>query len=61
MLTNLGYFSNVMPLRMVWLSGLFRIIGGGDQVVVSNSLVMVADMVSEEERYYTLLSCRALV
>lgn len=40
-----------MPLRMVWLSGLWRIIGGGDQVVVSIALVMVADIFSEEERY----------
>ena len=47
---NIGYFSDIMPLRMIWFSGLFRIIGGGDQVLVSNALTMVADMFSEEER-----------
>lgn len=48
---NIGYFSDILPLRMIWLSGLFRIIGGGDPVLVSNALTMVADMSSEEERY----------
>lgn len=48
---DIGYFSNIMPLRMIWMSGLFRIIGGGDQVLVSSALVMVADMSSEEQRY----------
>lgn len=47
----LALWSNVLPLRLVWLTGLFRIIGGGDQVVVSIALVMVADIFSEEERY----------
>jgi carbon starvation protein CstA len=51
---NPGYFSNVMPLRMVWLTGLWRMIGGGDQVIVNIALVMVADIFSEEERYHTL-------
>lgn len=37
---------------MVWLSGLFRLIGGGDQVVTSMAVVMVADIFSEEERYF---------
>lgn len=47
---KIGYFSDILPLRMIWLSGLFRIIGGGDSVLVSNALTMVADMHSEEER-----------
>lgn len=49
-----GYFSDFMPLRMVWLSGLWRMIGGGDQVAANICLVMVADIFSEEERYRTL-------
>lgn len=36
------------------MTGLFRIIGGGDQVVVSIALVMVADIFSEEEMYASL-------
>ncbi|KAJ5162065.1 hypothetical protein N7492_007457 [Penicillium capsulatum] len=54
------FWSNVLPLRMVWLSGLFRLVGGGDQVVVSMAVVMVADIFSEEERstaLFRLQSC----
>lgn len=43
-----------MPLRMVWLSGLFKVIGGGDQVISATALTMVADVFSEEERYGNL-------
>lgn len=39
-----------MPLRLVWLSGLWRLIGGGDLVTTSMVLVIVADLFSEEER-----------
>lgn len=56
-----GYFSDHLPLRMVWLSGLWRMIGGGDQVAVNVCFVMIADIFSEEERYSTsdwvLASC----
>ncbi|KAJ5114323.1 hypothetical protein NUU61_000082 [Penicillium alfredii] len=57
------FWSNVIPLRMVWLSGLWRVIGGGDQVVTSMALVMVADIFSEEERstaLFRLQSCATL-
>ncbi|KAF3397997.1 hypothetical protein F1880_006430 [Penicillium rolfsii] len=52
--------SNVLPLRLVWMTGLFRIMGGGDQVVISIALVMVADLCSEEEistALFALQSC----
>lgn len=35
---------------MVWLSALFRIIGGGEQVLTSIALVIIADVFSEDER-----------
>lgn len=50
----IALWSNVLPLRLVWLSGLFRIIGGGAQVITSVVLVMIADVFSEEERYFCL-------
>ncbi|KAJ5682954.1 hypothetical protein N7462_006119 [Penicillium macrosclerotiorum] len=56
-------WSGVLPLRLVWLTGLFRVIGGGDQVVVSIALVMVADIFDEEERstaLFRLQSCITL-
>lgn len=50
-MTAAAFWPNALPLRLVWLTGLFRVIGGGDQVVVAIALVMVADVFSEEERY----------
>ncbi|CAI7565045.1 unnamed protein product [Penicillium bialowiezense] len=53
-------WSNVIPLRMVWLSALFRIIGGGDVVITAIALVIVADVFSEDERstkLFQLQSC----
>lgn len=44
----------MLPLRLVWLSGLFRVIGGGEQVLTAIALVMIADIFSEEERYVCL-------
>ncbi|KAJ5100024.1 hypothetical protein N7532_007025 [Penicillium argentinense] len=55
--------SEILPLRMIWLSGIFRIIGGGDQVVLSMAVAMVADVFSEEERstaLFRLQSCAIL-
>ncbi|KAJ5614803.1 hypothetical protein N7528_008457 [Penicillium herquei] len=52
-------WSDVLPLRMVWLSALWKIIGGGDQVVTSVVCTMIADVVSEDERstaLFTLMS-----
>lgn len=37
---------------MVWLAAVFKIIGGGDQVLTAIALVVVADVFSEDERYY---------
>ncbi|KAJ9244771.1 hypothetical protein DTO169E5_1592 [Paecilomyces variotii] len=42
-------YPSVLPLRLVWLSGVWRLIGGGDIVVSSIALVMVADRFPEDE------------
>lgn len=36
---------------MVWLSAVFKIIGGGDQVLTAIAMVIVADVFYEDERY----------
>lgn len=36
---------------MVWLSAVFKIIGGGDQVLTAIAMVIVADVFSDDERY----------
>ena len=48
---NPGLWSNVLPLRLIWLAPIFKIVGGGDQVVTSAAFVIVADIFTEEERY----------
>ncbi|GAD97260.1 hypothetical protein PVAR5_5933 [Paecilomyces variotii No. 5] len=42
-------YPGVLPLRLVWLSGMWRLIGGGDIALSSIALVMVADRFPEEE------------
>ncbi|KAJ5779998.1 hypothetical protein N7457_005158, partial [Penicillium paradoxum] len=54
-------FSNVLPLRMVWLSSVFKIIGGGEQVVTAISLVIVTDVFSEDERATALFRLQSCV
>ncbi|PLN79614.1 MFS general substrate transporter [Aspergillus taichungensis] len=42
-------YSAVLPLRLVWLSGMWRLLGGGDMALSSIALVMVADVFPEAE------------
>lgn len=49
--TDTGLYSTLLPLRLVWLSGMWRLIGGGDMALSSISLVMVADVFPREEMY----------
>jgi hypothetical protein len=39
----LGFFSDIFPLRMVWLSGIWQTIGGGAPVMGTLFYIMVAD------------------
>ncbi|KAJ5775776.1 uncharacterized protein N7511_000787 [Penicillium nucicola] len=43
-------WSDVFPLRLVWLSGLLRSIGGGEPVIDSIMCVMVMDVFEERDR-----------
>ncbi|KAJ5146141.1 uncharacterized protein N7515_000705 [Penicillium bovifimosum] len=43
-------WSDVLPLRLVWLSGLLRSIGGGEPVIDSIMAVMVMDVFEERDR-----------
>lgn len=47
---NSGWWSDIIPLRMVWFSGFWKLIGGGELAITSVILVIVADVFSEEER-----------
>ncbi|KAJ5088497.1 hypothetical protein N7456_012113 [Penicillium angulare] len=52
-------WSSVLPLRLVWLSSIWKIIGGGDQVLIATACVTVADIFPEEEMstaLFTLMS-----
>ncbi|KAJ5542091.1 hypothetical protein N7461_008094 [Penicillium sp. DV-2018c] len=48
-------WSDVLPLRLVWLSGLLRSIGGGEPVIDSIMSVMVMDVFEERDRAVALL------
>lgn len=45
------WFSNIFPLRAVWLSSLAWLIGGGPVVAIAIIWTMMADVTTEEERY----------
>ena len=45
------WFSNVFPLRAVWLSTLGWFLGGGPVVAFALVWTMMADVTTEEERY----------
>ena len=45
------WFSNVIPLRAVWLSPLAWFIGGGPVVAFATLWTMMADVTTNEERY----------
>lgn len=55
------FWPNIFSLRLVWLSGLGRAIGGGDQVLSCIALVMLADVVSEDERANVLFYFNAMM
>lgn len=49
------WFSNIFPLRAVWLSSLGWLIGGGPVVAFAIIWTMMADVTTESERYGSLL------
>ncbi|GAD93456.1 hypothetical protein PVAR5_2066 [Paecilomyces variotii No. 5] len=48
-------WSDTLPLRLVWVSGLLRAIGGGEPVIDSIMCVMVMDVFEEHNRAVALL------
>lgn len=47
------WFSDVIPLRAVWLSSLAWLVGGGPVVAFAIIWTMMADVTTEEERYFS--------
>ncbi|KAJ5405754.1 hypothetical protein N7465_007038 [Penicillium sp. CMV-2018d] len=54
-------WSSYIPLRMVWLSSLFKIIGGGDPVIAAIFYVIIADVFAEDERSTALFRLNSAV
>ncbi|KAJ5493690.1 Major facilitator superfamily domain general substrate transporter [Penicillium fimorum] len=54
-------WSSVIPIRMVWLSSVFKIIGGGDQVLTAIAMVIMAEVFSEDERATALFRLQSCV
>ena len=44
------WFSEVFPVRLVWLESVGQLIGGGNPVLIALLLSMLADASTEEER-----------
>jgi hypothetical protein len=45
------WFSNIFPLRAVWISALAWLFGGGLVVAAAMVWTMMADVTTEEQRY----------
>ncbi|KZM19225.1 uncharacterized protein EKO05_0007315 [Ascochyta rabiei] len=53
------WFPDVFPIRLIWLHFLFGLVGGGFTVVVTLLHVIIADVVSAEERTNMFFRARA--
>lgn len=47
----LGFWPETFPLRMIWLSGIWQMIGGGKASVMSMCFTLIGDVCSPEKRY----------
>jgi hypothetical protein len=48
-----GYLPQLLPIRMIWLSGMFQLIGGGGATVVTMCYTIIGHVCSVEQRYVT--------
>lgn len=44
------WFYKVFPLQLVWVSGVFQLIGGGQAIVAGGVLSILSDVAAEEQR-----------
>ncbi|GKZ28292.1 hypothetical protein AbraIFM66950_003548 [Aspergillus brasiliensis] len=56
-----GWFSDQLPLRLIWLGPIAQVLGGGTQVATSMMYVMLADLFSDEEQITAFLYVSAMV
>ncbi|OKL56129.1 hypothetical protein UA08_08722 [Talaromyces atroroseus] len=50
-----------LPIRTVWMAGLFQLLGGGEAMATSMLLTLVADVISPEQRSTTLIQMASVV
>ena len=48
-----------LPVRLVWTSSIFLLIGGGDRMFTSLILTMIADVTQYSQRSMLTISCDA--
>lgn len=48
------FFSNTIPVRMLWASPIFVLIGGGHGVAVMMFYAIGSDVTTESNRYFPL-------
>ncbi|EHA24944.1 hypothetical protein ASPNIDRAFT_181835, partial [Aspergillus niger ATCC 1015] len=56
-----GWFSDQLPLRLIWLGPIAQVLGGGTQVATSIMYVILADLFSDEEQITAFLYVAATV
>ncbi|OJZ85575.1 hypothetical protein ASPFODRAFT_135977 [Aspergillus luchuensis CBS 106.47] len=56
-----GWFSDQLPLRLIWLGPIAQVLGGGTQVATSMMYVILADLFSDEEQTTAFLYVSATV
>lgn len=51
-----AWFSDVVPVKLIWTSSLTGLIGGGNAVVMASLSGILADVLPEAERYVVCFS-----
>ncbi|RDW85282.1 hypothetical protein BP6252_02872 [Coleophoma cylindrospora] len=50
------YFWSKVPIEVVWVSAIFRLIGGGPAIAIAMCLTMASDLSSESKTFYRVFS-----
>jgi hypothetical protein len=54
-IVSVCWFWRTFPLRLIWLSPVFQIIGGGGAVIQSMVYAAISDVSTEANRYFAKL------
>jgi hypothetical protein len=58
---RIGHFWAFVPVEVVWISSLFRFLGGGPNVAIAMIMTMASDISTESTRYDLAPALRSYV